>query len=101
MNCEETQELMLEYISRCLSREQNSAIIRHIAECADCRTELVELINMKRSAPKMEDVPEDITKSAFNLIGPTEKIIRHLPYVNVISKLIRICNNNTAIGGNL
>ncbi|MDB5267773.1 MAG: hypothetical protein JWP58_813 [Hymenobacter sp.] len=40
MNCEETKEQLVDYLSRQLSAPEHEALAAHLAECAECRDEL-------------------------------------------------------------
>lgn len=72
-DCEKISDLLIDYINRRLTQNENSEIIVHLAECPSCRKEVSELIkirNMEQSA--MGDIPDDILNSAFDRIPEKE-----------------------------
>jgi predicted anti-sigma-YlaC factor YlaD len=72
--CEEIEAMLLDYINRNLSREENSKVIVHLSRCENCRRETAELLNIKRQLTlQAADVPDEILRSAYDKIPRKEK----------------------------
>ena len=66
-NCEAVQDLLIPYINRQLSPQENSDIITHIAKCPKCRKEVTELILLQKQMSNIiVDVPKKLYKTAFS-----------------------------------
>lgn len=74
--CNAVQDLMVEYISQNLSRDDVNTVIIHLSQCKTCRKELSELIALKKQLNSlMADVPLDIKKSVFESIPKKSNIL--------------------------
>ena len=57
MNCEQTKEQLVDYLSSQLSEAESAALAAHLAECADCREELQAVQRVWQTLGKVP-VPE-------------------------------------------
>ncbi|MDF2539971.1 MAG: hypothetical protein K0S76_2992 [Herbinix sp.] len=64
--CEHIEELLMDYINRNLTKEENSRIILHLSSCKSCQKEMAELILLKKQLQlSMSEVPKDVRDSAY------------------------------------
>jgi len=71
-DCCKIQELLIPYINRQLSSEENSYIILHMAQCPECQKEAAELILLKKQmADILVEVPQEIYSAAFKKVKDT------------------------------
>ncbi|MDF2686792.1 MAG: hypothetical protein K0S55_1975 [Clostridia bacterium] len=68
-DCVRIVELLIDYINRNLTQEENCQIILHLSKCESCRKEAAEIIAIsKLMSEHMVNAPDDIQKSAFDKI---------------------------------
>jgi len=71
--CEKVSELLLDYMNRRLSRNENIAAAKHLAECRHCRSELALFLGIRNLAQEgISPTPQDIADTAFDRIPGTE-----------------------------
>lgn len=64
--CEETEELLTNYLNGRLSRQQASLAAAHLAGCPACRKNIALLYKIKKAQEEMlKEVPEDVLHAAF------------------------------------
>ncbi len=65
MNCNEAQDLLFDFYNNSVSSKEKIEIARHLSKCNLCKKELSEVIKLSRLSKQLDDVPEDIFKTAF------------------------------------
>ncbi|HEY8350091.1 MAG TPA: zf-HC2 domain-containing protein [Clostridiales bacterium] len=71
--CERVSELLLDYMNRRLSGNENIAAAKHLAECRRCRNELAVLLRIRNLAHEgISPIPQDIADTAFDKIPDTK-----------------------------
>ncbi|MGI5899096.1 MAG: zf-HC2 domain-containing protein [Christensenellales bacterium] len=71
--CSEIQNMLVDYLNGGLDQGGNMNVVFHLSSCGGCREEAALLIRLKNAnAQALEKIPDDIIKSAFNLIGDAE-----------------------------
>ena len=71
-DCNKVHELLISYINRQLSPEENSFVILHIAQCPECQKEAAELILLKKHMIDiLEKVPQEMYSAAFKKVKDT------------------------------
>lgn len=53
MNCHEIRDRLSDYVDDALSSDQRSRVEEHLADCATCREELAELVELVESAGRL------------------------------------------------
>jgi len=65
--CSIISDLLIDYINRNLTREENSRVILHLSRCNGCLDELKEIIELRDMLnAQLKDVPEDIKATAYD-----------------------------------
>lgn len=65
--CSIVRNLLIDYINRNLSREENSRVILHLSRCRGCLDELKEIIKFRDMLnSQLKDVPEEIKATAYD-----------------------------------
>ncbi len=74
--CERICELLLDYINRRLTQDKKTIVVKHIAECQYCRSELAALIRIRNLAQaKIPTIPQNIIDSAFDKIPDNKRTL--------------------------
>jgi len=73
IDCKYIVDLLPYYINKSLSREDNTIVIQHLAQCEKCRKEIALFILAKKESDILfREVPDDIIKSAFEKVKDNE-----------------------------
>ena len=60
-------DLLIDYINRNLTREENSRVIQHLSRCKGCFEELKDIIEFRDMLNvQMKEVPDDIKVTAYD-----------------------------------
>lgn len=71
--------MLIDYVNRNLSKEENSVVILHIFKCVRCRKEIANIIAIsKQMSMQMVDVPADIKVSTFEKIPKKDKSLNDI-----------------------
>lgn len=67
--CSIISDLLIDYINRNLTREENSRVILHLSRCKGCFDELKEIIELRDMLNvQLKEVPEDIKATAYDML---------------------------------
>lgn len=72
MTCDEIQSVLMDYINRKLSAEQNGVVVSHIVHCPHCLKELSEMIELQNLLQhRQAEIPDDYLITVFDKIPQT------------------------------
>lgn len=68
-NCGNISDLLLDYVNRNLSMEENSRVIMHLSQCKGCLNELADIIALRDMLnAQLKELPEDIRAAAYDKV---------------------------------
>lgn len=74
MNCSDSDNMMHEYFDNELSKEQQSFLFTHLAQCEECKTNFKALNRVHYEFRKEEsELPEQLEERIFNTIRNKER----------------------------
>ncbi|MCK9425060.1 MAG: zf-HC2 domain-containing protein [Ignavibacteriaceae bacterium] len=74
MNCSDIDNIMHEYFDNELSKEQQSFLFTHLAQCEECKTNFKALNRVQHEFRKDEsELPEQLEERIFNTIRNKER----------------------------
>ena len=72
--CDNMSSLLVDYINRRLEQKETIKVAMHLAQCDRCRKEVAMLLSIENVVQKsVQEVPDDILSSAFDMIVVEEK----------------------------
>lgn len=72
--CKVISEMLVDYINRRLTQSENSVVIKHLANCKECREEVALLFDFKKMAQdSMKEIPQEAKMTAFAKIPKDKK----------------------------
>lgn len=81
-DCNIINDLLLDYINRNLSKEDNSMVIMHLSRCKDCLNELAQIIALRDMLNfQLEEIPEAVKAAAYDKVRVTDSHV-----IEIISK---------------
>lgn len=68
-DCKEISELLVDYVNRNLTQEENIKVVLHLSQCKECLKEAAEIIEIRDMlGTQLKEVPDAVKKAAFDKV---------------------------------
>ena len=67
-NCIDIQAQLIPYLNKELTTSEIAFVIKHLAQCSECRKEVALILQLKKHIKPLEAVPSDMIVNAFRKI---------------------------------